>query len=139
MVGKQAGDVLTQEGLFILAEQRRLYTNNSATRESVIRALETSLLPQPPAPHASLLPDGCSHTQESGSECRAGVSEGECPLSGLYSTQPGRECCGAGVGKGIELWASLCPRHSPSHSPAARGPMAAHCFLAMVRVAQPGV
>lgn len=80
MVGKQAGSVLTQAGCSVLAEQTSPSTNNSATRESVIRALETSLLPQPPAPHAFLLPDGCSHTQKSGSECRAAVPERECPL-----------------------------------------------------------
>lgn len=46
-------------------------TNNSAQGEygKVLRSL------LPPAPHASLLPDGCSHTQESGSECRAAVAE----------------------------------------------------------------
>lgn len=91
MVGKQAGNVLTQGGCSILAEQTSWYTNNSATRESVIRALETSLLPQPPAPHTSLLPDGCSHTWESGSKCRAGVLEDECPLAGCHPAQLGRD------------------------------------------------
>lgn len=107
---------LHREGCSVLEEQSSLYTNNPTTRESVIRALETSLLLQPPAPHTSLLPDGCSHTQESGSECRAGVPEGERPLAGPHPAQltmtaiRGRDRERGGV------MASLRPRDSPSHS-----------------------
>lgn len=59
----------------------------------MIRALEASLLPQPPAPHAFLLPDGCSHTRESGSECRAAVPESECPLPAPHTTQLSHDGC----------------------------------------------
>ena len=81
----------------------------------MIRALETSLLPQPPAPHTSLLPDGCSHTQETGSECRAGAPEGECPLAGPHPAQLTMTAIRDRERDGVV--ASLHPRDSPSRSP----------------------